>query len=260
MSIRSIFRPLVPKSILEKRRKKLFDPKDYAFSRATGVATDIQSKYQYDGVLSELFAGNEGAVIDKWHHYIPIYDRYLSPYRGGPVKVLEIGVSKGGGLQMWRRYFGDAAVLFGVDIDPDCAPLDGQSGQVRIGSQADTAFLDRVIDEMGGVDIVLDDGSHQMHHLRASLEHLFPRLSDGGLYLIEDLHTAYYGSFGGGLRKSSNFFKYVREIIDDMHHWYHHGRQRHPAVSASCAGLHIHDSIVVLDKRRVFPPVFSRVG
>lgn len=229
------------------------------------VGADIREKYGYDGPLLPLFAENEGPVVHKWHHYIPLYDRYFSRFRGQPVRFLEIGVSQGGSLQMWRRYLGDQAVLFGIDIDPDCAAFDGQAGQVRIGSQDDPAFLAKVVDEMGGVDVVLDDGSHVMDHIRASLEVLFPRLSLGGLYMIEDLHTAYFRNYGGtwredGFRGKRNFLRELTQMVDDMHHWYHALPAKVPALGGQLTGLHVHDSIVVLEKNRAYKPVHSRVG
>jgi len=48
-------------------------------------------------------------------------------------------------------------------------------------SQADRGFLESVVEEIEGVDVVLDDESHEMAHIRASLEYLFPHLSDGGI-------------------------------------------------------------------------------
>lgn len=60
-----------------------------------------------------------------------------------------IGVGKGGSLRMWRRYFGDEAVIFGIDVEPDRAQLGGGDGEVRIGSQADPSFLRSVVGEMG---------------------------------------------------------------------------------------------------------------
>jgi hypothetical protein len=94
-----------------------------------------------------------------------LYDRYFSPFRGRKTRFLEIGVNKGGSLQLWRKYFGDDAIIFGININPDCEKLNGLAGQVRIGSQIDRPFLESVIKEMGGVDIVLDDGSHHMQHI-----------------------------------------------------------------------------------------------
>src|SRR6056297_2859865 len=59
--------------------------------------------------LEQFFWSNSGPVIHKWLHYFDIYDRYFSAFRGTPVRFLEIGVSKGGSLDMWRNYFGPCA-------------------------------------------------------------------------------------------------------------------------------------------------------
>lgn len=234
--------------------------KRFRFEEGGDIVGDIRGKYGFDGDLLQIYAGVTGAVVHKWHHYIPIYDRYFAARRGTPVRFLEIGVKNGGSLQMWRDYLGDDAVLFGIDIDPDCARYDGQAGQVRIGSQDDADFLNKVVAEMGGVDVVLDDGSHRMAHVRASFEALYPLLAENGTYMIEDLHTAYIRRFGGGFASKANFFRFVRELVDDMHRWYHDRDMHHPGLGDHIAGLHIHDSVVVIDKAPVHAPVHSWVG
>jgi len=234
--------------------------KKFRFPEDGDVAADIRDRYGFDGELLDIYAGNEGVKVHKWHHYLPLYERYFSQYRGTPVKFLEIGVNNGGSMQMWRRYFGEDAVIFGIDINPDCAQYDGMSGQVRIGSQDDPEFLAQVVKEMGGVDVILDDGSHRMHHIDASLKVLFPLLAQNGTYMIEDLHTAYYPRFGGGLAEDANFFNTVRHMIDDMHRWYHGKKQLTlPAMAGEFSGVHVHDSIVVIDKSPVQRPTHSRV-
>ncbi|MCV2894750.1 class I SAM-dependent methyltransferase [Lentibacter sp. XHP0401] len=234
--------------------------KKFRFPEDGDVAADIRERYGFDGDLLDIYANNEGVKVHKWHHYLPLYDRYFSRYRGTPVKFLEIGVNNGGSLQMWRRYFGKDAVICGIDINPACAQYDGQSGMVRIGSQDDPAFLAEVVAEMGGVDVVLDDGSHRMPHVDTSLKVLFPLLTQGGTYMIEDLHTAYYPRFGGGFKAPGNFFNTVRKMIDDMHMWYHHkGKPRLPELAREFSGIHVHDSIVVIDKAEALRPTHSRV-
>tara|TARA_B110000908_G_C10250193_1_gene451503 strand:+ start:1744 stop:1998 length:255 start_codon:yes stop_codon:yes gene_type:complete len=81
----------------------------------------------------------------------------------------------------------------------------------------------------------------------------------GGTYMIEDLHTSYYRGFGGGFRGKGNFFLMVRDIIDDMHHWYHAQDIQHPNLLDAVSGIHVHDSIVVLDKNQCHRPTFSLV-
>lgn len=234
----------------------------YAFSGAD-IRQDVVGKYGPQGDLLDIYTSIDTCLVHKWHHYLPLYERYFGPWRrpaSRPLRFLEIGVFEGGSLAMWRRYFGPDAVIFGIDINPDCKVFDGQAGSVRIGSQADPDFLRSVVREMGGVDVVLDDGSHVMAHVKAALQVLFPLLSEGGTYMIEDLHTAYWKSYGGGLGRSGNFFDVVRDAIDDMHQWYHDGGVANPELAMQVSGLHVHDSIVVLDKAQVFAPTHSQVG
>ena len=224
------------------------------------VKSDIMTKYPQTGELADIYSENIGAVVHKWHHYIPIYERYFDRFRDTPVRFLEIGVSKGGSLQIWRNYFGKSATIFGIDIDPKCAGLDGRAGQVRIGSQIDREFLQSVIHEMGGVDVILDDGSHHMDHVGKTLEILFPLLTEGGVYMIEDLHTAYWPKWGGGYNSESNFFKKVSAMISDLHRWYHKEPVIIPQMTGFVSGIHIHDSITVFDKNKTYRPTHSRVG
>jgi hypothetical protein len=206
-----------------------------------------------------LFFATRGRVIHKWAHYLPIYERYFAPYRGTPVRMLEIGVSGGGSLDLWRRFFGPDAVVWGVDIDPACAGAVSPPNQVRIGSQTDPRFLLGVVEEMGAPDIVLDDGSHVASHQRISFETLFPRLSEGGLYVIEDLQTAYWADYDGGHRRRGTAIELVKHMIDDMHAWYHARPTVTPAKD-EIGAIHVHDGIVVIEKRRGAPPRHLAVG
>lgn len=227
-------------------------------------------RFAYDGerpatdrpvtVIEDMFWTHDGPIIDKWHHYLPLYEKYLTPWRGRPVRMLEIGVSRGGSLKLWRDFLGPEAVIFGIDIDPDCARLNGEAGQVRIGSQASPAFLRKVVAEMGGVDIVLDDGSHVSAHMKASLDALFPLLSEGGLYIVEDIHACYWTSFGGGYRRSGSFIETAKTMIDDLHHWYHSQGERIGATAGHLGAMHVYDSMIVLEKTAVAPPRRSKRG
>ena len=111
---------------------------------------------------------------------------------------------------------------------------------------------------MSGIDVVLDDGSHKMDHIRDTLTHLFPKLARGGTYMIEDLHTAYFAEFGGGFHSDENFFDELRGYADAMHRHYH-DEEVVPEFAREMSGVHIHDSIVVLDKDAVHTPCRSRV-
>jgi hypothetical protein len=209
--------------------------------------------------LSRLIYQHEGRLVHKWLHYPDLYDRHFVPFRGTPLKMLEIGVFEGGSLEIWRRYFGVEATIYGIDINPDCADRVSEPNQVRIGSQADPAFLRSVVEEMGALDIVLDDGSHIAAHQWASFETLFPMMKEGGLYVIEDLHTSYWPGFHqGGYRRAGSAIEMIKSMIDDLHGWYHRKNAR-TAAGGSVAGIHIYDSIVFIEKRLATPPQHIRV-
>jgi hypothetical protein len=191
------------------------------------------------GELARLFFATRGRMIHKWPHYLPVYERYFAPWRGTAVRILEIGVSGGGSLDLWRRHFGEAAVIFG--------------------SQADPAFLRSVVAEMGAPDIVLDDGSHVARHQRIAFETLFPALNEGGLYVIEDLQTAYWADYDGGYGRRGAGIDLVGRLINDLHAWYH-GRATTTPAKDQVGAIHVHDGIVVIEKRRRSPPRQVRVG
>ena len=99
---------------------------------------------------------------------------------------------------MWRRYFGPLSVIVGIDINPSCMEYEEHGIHVRIGDQSDPVFLAQVVEEFGVPDIVLDDGSHVMKHVNASFDFFYPKMSMNSIYMVEDLHTAYWEDFGGG--------------------------------------------------------------
>lgn len=209
--------------------------------------------------LEQWFWANKGRVVHKLTHYLPLYERYFGPYRNREVRFLEIGVNRGGSMEMWRHYFGPNAKIFGIDINPACAVFDGETARVRIGSQDDPRFLRSVVDEMGGLDIVLDDGSHMAKHIRHSFKTLFPMLSDNGIYMIEDLCTSYWWNYTGFFWQHS-FFRMIPGLIDDMHHWYHPYGQSMEATADNLSGLHIHDSLMVIEKARMRQPIIVKTG
>lgn len=231
----------------------------YQFPIEKSVLEDIESKYGTPSEFAKLFASHKGNLIHKWHHYLNLYDRYFSSFKKKKnLKFLEIGVSEGGSLQMWRKYFGDSATIFGIDIDSNCIKYNNLHGQVRIGSQTDKEFLESVVNEMGGIDIVLDDGSHKIKHIKDSLDILFPYLSREGIYFIEDLHAAYWSFYGGGYNSKNFFNNTVIDLIHDMHRWYHFHSLKMSHISKECCGIHIHDSILVLEKNKTFKPHHSK--
>ena len=56
--------------------------------------------------------------LQKYHHYLEVYERHLSRFRRRDhVRLVEIGINDGGSLAMWRWYLGGGAELWGADIN-----------------------------------------------------------------------------------------------------------------------------------------------
>ena len=212
--------------------------------------------------LSRIVYGHQGRLVYKWDHYIDIYERHLARFRNTDVRLLEIGVKHGGSLEIWRKYFGDRATIYGVDIDARCQSINQPpSINVRIGSQADQSFLLTVLDEMGGLDIVIDDGSHRVTDQRISFSVLFERLSETGVYIAEDLHTNYWrGEFEGGWKRRSTFIEQMKDLVDDIHSFWHNKSQRHPGAHLRIGSITFYDSVVVIERSPQQSPVAKQIG
>lgn len=134
-------------------------------------------------------------------HYLRSYEEYFSPLVGREIRLLELGVYKGGSLLLWRDYFAQGLIV-GLDLNP--IKLDDQTGRIRIyqGMQQDRTLLDRIAQETApqGFDVIIDDCSHIGELTRISFWHLFDNhLKPGGIYVIEDWSTGYWDSFFDGV-------------------------------------------------------------
>jgi hypothetical protein len=217
------------------------------------------------GEIERAFYSHEGRLIHKWGHYFEIYERFLSPLRSKEtLRLLEIGVSHGGSLQLWRKYFGSRAMIAGVDIDPRAELCEGNT-RVFVGSQDDPLTLGRALDWLGGIDVVIDDGSHIVRHQMATLDYLFPQLSESGIYICEDLHTNYWNKaigieFEGGYRKKTTFIERMKRAVDDLNEWHHRFGASDKILSGRLFGIHFYDSMVVIEKRSAQRPFHTTVG
>jgi hypothetical protein len=206
------------------------------------------------------FLTNDQRVIHKWKHYFPIYERHFRPWVYRPVIFIEIGCGQGGSLQMWKRYFGPHARIIGIDSDPACSRFAEDQIDIRIGSQQDTEFLYRLIDEFGTPDIVLDDGSHMMSHVCASFNFLYPTLSPSGVYMVEDLHTAYWPEYEGGYGRQGTFIEVCKRLIDELNADHARGQLAPSGFTQSTLSMHFYDSVAVFERGRNTQKFAPQIG
>ena len=133
-------------------------------------------------------------------YFFPIYEKYFEHLVDQEIKLLELGIYKGQSLLLWRNYF-ENGLIVGLDIDP--VDIDDPSGRIHVyqGYQQGTALLSRIAQERApdGFDVIIDDCSHIGELTRISFWHLFKNhLKPGGLYVIEDVGTAFMDDWVDG--------------------------------------------------------------
>lgn len=211
--------------------------------------------------LSEYFLNNKENAINKWMHYFDIYHQYFKKFNNKEVSILEIGVYQGGSLNMWRDYFGKDAKIYAIDINPECKQFETENTKIFIGSQEDPVFLNYVKTQMPKLDIVIDDGGHTMRQQIVSFEELYAHIKDDGIYLVEDLHTSYWGNFGGGYKDPKTFIEYSKNFIDYINAWQSFNNDL-PVneFTKSTYALHYYDSVLVIEKKSMQPPESKMTG
>jgi hypothetical protein len=155
--------------------------------------------------LSNRFGSDKGTVGPGpgfgGHRYTRFYEAYLEDYRDRDFSLVEIGLgvkgdrwdakivqgrnTGGASVKMWREYFRRARI-YGLDVN-ECTYLDDERTRTFVADQGNVEDLAKFVSAVPSFDVVIDDGSHRPDHQQISLDHLFPRLSSGGLYFIEDL-------------------------------------------------------------------------
>jgi hypothetical protein len=212
--------------------------------------------------LREIFDQLDGKLIHKWDHYIDVYDQYFKRYRGKEVHVLEIGVSQGGSIELWKKYFGDKLHLYGVDINPRCKELEEDQVEIFIGEQEDRNFLNELKSRIPKVDILIDDGGHTMIQQIVTFEEMFSHVKEDGIYLCEDTHTSYIDAFHGGYKKKDTFIEYSKNFIDYINAWHSENKRKLDinSFTESVYALHYYTGIVLIEKRKMKAPVDVRKG
>ena len=222
--------------------------------------------------LSELYQSKTGKVSDKWDSYLTLYDQLLASYRDrAGLRLLEIGIQNGGSLEIWAQFFPLAGKIIGSDINPICGELvfDDPRVSVVIGDSTMSEVRESIVALAGGgYDVVIEDASHNTDHIIRSFVSLFPLVSEGGIYISEDLHCSYWWQFGGGLYDEFSAISFFKKLVDGVNckAWTGNGDsirslfapfvQRYGLDADSLercidslASLEFHDSVCVLRKR-----------
>ena len=182
------------------------------------------TNYEKCGELRKIYNDHKtGKVSSKWSSYFPIYEKWFSTYREKSITLLEIGVQNGGSLDLWSKYFKNGEKFVGCDINPKVAALNYEDSRIKIvvGAATEAAAFQQINSHaLDGYDLIIDDGSHQSLDTISNFVSYFPTLKPGGIFVIEDMHCAYWPEYGGGYfnhRSAASFFKAISDLINIEH-------------------------------------------
>ena len=147
--------------------------------------------------------------------HLHVYHEVLQKFRNKKITFVEIGVKNGGSLLMWRDWLGKDARIIGIDLDPNAKKLEKYGFEIFIGDQASTDFWENFFEQIGNVDVILDDGGHTNETQILTTYNTIKFINNGGILLIEDTHSSYIKKFSNPQKFS--FINYCKFLIDDIY-------------------------------------------
>merc|ERR1740139_1837828 len=168
--------------------------------------------------LLDKYCSDKGTFWQSKHHYPTAYHSIFGSLRGAITSILEVGIGEdtSPSAATWIEYFPRAQIYL-IDIKTTTevtnrakpgGHTDGVAKhQAKFGCEYNRSmwsnprvhlFLDtdaskpEQLEKLGGklpksLDIVIDDGSHRYLDQEETLHTLWPRLREGGFYVIEDV-------------------------------------------------------------------------
>lgn len=168
--------------------------------------------------LTSLHNSNLGKVSNKWTSYLTYYDNLFFSVKDAPVSLLEIGVQNGGSLETWSKYFKNAKVVLGCDIDERCGRLSFEDSRIHVivgNVNSDTVY--REVVASGPFDVIIDDGSHLSEDILIGFLNYFPMVKPGGIYVIEDTHAIYQRE-STNINKKNTAFGFFKDLTDVLNY------------------------------------------
>jgi hypothetical protein len=171
--------------------------------------------------------------------------------------LLEIGIggdrregASGASLHVWRHFFPDAEIV-GVDL-LDKSFVDEKRIITYQGNQTDADLLRSIAKKHRRLKIVIDDGSHRPEHVRTTFAILFPLLSDGGFYAIEDTQASYSPRLGGSLdlKDSATTMGMIKDLLDGLNYEEFGDLQPRCYADSHVVAVHSYPNLVIIEKGR----------
>lgn len=190
-------------ALLRMQEKILADPK--LVTSLNGVHGAMTPFLVHQGRSPEAYDTDK---VDQG--YMPAYNT-IADQIGGAARVCELGVWHGGSLATWKDLFPKGTIC-GVDTDPQAY---WPEGTIRIvAGQDDPALPGMLIRHEDAWDLIVDDASHDSYLTARSFNLLWPLVSPGGFYVIEDWFVGYPEYHG--MCKSPGMLDLAKSLLDRL--------------------------------------------
>lgn len=143
---------------------------------------------------------NFGDKDEPGHNYLQVYDFFLkqlvikTQMNNEIFKMLELGAGPdwnfGASARMFLEYLPDNSEISIAEIRDRAEELNQIGVKSFIGDLGKLEFLNE-LQLSGPYNLILDDASHKWGHQIEGFMELFDIVSDGGIYIVEDLQTSY---------------------------------------------------------------------
>jgi hypothetical protein len=80
------------------------------------------------------------------------------------------------------------------------------------------------------------------------------------VYMVEDLHTAYWDEYGGGVGREGTFIELCKGLIDELNADWSRDKLPPTEFTKTTLSMHFYDSIVAFERGRHLPKKDIRVS
>lgn len=140
----------------------------------------------------------------KGHDYLRKYEFFFKKIKNNKsnIKFLELGIgpdwNMGASANTWLEYFDENGFeLIIADNKQSSKKFIDPRTSIYVGDLGDDKFISQF--KKDKYDIIIDDASHLWSHQINCFLQLFNCVNEGGIYIIEDIHTSF-----GKLREKYN--------------------------------------------------------
>ena len=124
------------------------------------------------------------------HSYISYYEKLFKKIRYDNLNILEVGVSRGGSIRLWSKYF-ENSNIYGIDIFPKKTHEIVYKKLANFGKNItiykNNAYSLNVIEKLFSnikFDIIIDDGPHTKISQEFFAENYIKLLNPNGILII----------------------------------------------------------------------------